>query len=61
MICPKCKQKTNHVINTKFFDEFNYLERERECRHPNRYMILFFDAVPWSFVCYTLKIKSEDH
>ena len=35
MICPKCKQKTNHVINTKFFDEFNYLERERECRHPN--------------------------
>ncbi len=35
MICPKCKQKTNHVINTKFIDEFNYLERERECRHPN--------------------------
>ena len=35
MICPKCKQKTNHVINTKFFDEFNYLERERECRTNN--------------------------
>tara|TARA_B100001540_G_scaffold62593_1_gene56327 strand:+ start:263 stop:946 length:684 start_codon:yes stop_codon:yes gene_type:complete len=35
MICPKCKQKTNHVINTKFFDEFNYLERERECRTHN--------------------------
>ena len=35
MICPKCNQKTNHVTNTKFFDEFNYLERERECRTPN--------------------------
>ena len=35
MICPKCNQKTNHVINTKFYDEFNYLERERECRTPN--------------------------
>ncbi len=35
MICPKCKQKTNHVTNTKFFDEFNYLERERKCRTPN--------------------------
>ena len=35
MICPKCKQKTNHVINSKFFDEFNYLERERKCRTPN--------------------------
>ena len=35
MICPKCKQKTNHVTNSKFFDEFNYLERERKCRTPN--------------------------
>ena len=35
MICPKCKKKYNYVINSKFFEEFNYLERERKCRTPN--------------------------
>ena len=32
MICPKCKKKYNYVINSKFFEEFNYLERERKCK-----------------------------
>ena len=30
MICPKCNQKTNHVINTKFYEVINYIKFLKE-------------------------------
>ena len=33
MICPKCKQKTNHVIDTKY--HANILAKARQCRNVN--------------------------
>ena len=46
MLCPKCKKKYNYVINSKFLEEYNYLERERECRNCSNKFITYEHISP---------------